>query len=874
MAKREQSFAGDAEVFGPYLVYERIGVGGMATVHRAKERGIAGFERFVALKRLLPHLAEDEKFVRAFVREAKLASLLQHPNIIQLYELGRVGHVYFISMELIEGHDVRQILRHARRVTGPPPIQVVLSILCQVCEALEYAHTRVDENDEPLGLVHRDVSPSNVIVSQSGYVKLVDFGIAKANAVHLRTQSGRVKGKMAYMSPEAVKGVELDARSDMFSTGVLAHELLTARPLFATKNDYQTLMRVQKATVAPPSTYNQACPPELDAIVLKALERDRSKRWQSAEAMREALDELRTDYQLTANPVSLAEWVRLAFAQEAPPRRKSHPALRHPGTSTPVRVPSTPPNPPAQWSDHPSSTHTPTTGPLQIPIGGVALPVAEEDDEIIEIAWGGRSSDGVPVVLDEVPDVSEKVAAPALASESPPAERSGSTLVTHVPPPPVARPPTSPQAWARGTVPRKLFEDEDEDTDEDLLFDPPASERQRPNTRPRPRVARNDPDSKVPVVIFRKPAPLPRPIVDTEIGSSIVARERGRHAPLNVAPQTVAILATMAVAGAALVWFLLARADRTTTTAGASTATSLTFALEPRDATVVIDGQGSHTGSPVEIDLEPGDYRVQVEREGYRSWVSAIHVNEGENQTVRVALDRGATGAASVVVRTERPGLTVLVDGSALSGGTPATFELSAGKHEIQIAEDDVTIWRHEFTAAADTHYEFHPVLLDARDSGSRSHRSHSSRHHRVRAPTIETPEVVQASLPPSADAGAVPPLGLVEVGGEPPPAPPPRPAVNRPATAPIVVPPGAVRRVSGRPPSIPRQYRASVPPHVSAKLCIDRRGHVTSATVLTEVGADLTRIVEKALKRWRYRPYRAKGTRVPACFAISFATR
>src|ERR1041385_6947134 len=153
--------AAAAEQFGPYLVYERLGVGGMATVHRALERGIEGFERVVALKRLLPHLAADASFIKSFVREAKLASLLNHVNIVQIFELGRVGTQYFISMEYIDGRDIRQLLRHAPKVTGPPAIHVTVGLLLQLCDALEYAHTRCDDEGAPLKLVHRNNSPAN-----------------------------------------------------------------------------------------------------------------------------------------------------------------------------------------------------------------------------------------------------------------------------------------------------------------------------------------------------------------------------------------------------------------------------------------------------------------------------------------------------------------------------------------------------------------------------------------------------------------------------------------------------------------------------------------------------------------------------------------
>src|SRR4051812_27349967 len=306
------------EPFGPYLVYERLGVGGMATVHRALERGIEGFERIVALKRLLPHLAADASFIKSFVREAKLASLLNHVNIVQIFELGRVGTQYFISMEYIDGRDIRRILRHARKVSGPPPIHVTVGLLLQLCDALEYAHHKADDAGHPMGLVHRDVSPSNVLVTHAGQVKVIDFGIAKAQSAQLRTQTGRVKGKLAYMAPEALAGKDLDARSDLFAVGVIAHELLTARPLFAAKNEYQTLMKVQRGEVIPPSTFNQGCPPELDAIVLRALAREADDRFDHAGALRDQLHALRKQYGLQAAGRDVASWLAWAFSLEAP----------------------------------------------------------------------------------------------------------------------------------------------------------------------------------------------------------------------------------------------------------------------------------------------------------------------------------------------------------------------------------------------------------------------------------------------------------------------------------------------------------------------------------------------------------------------------
>jgi serine/threonine protein kinase len=303
------------EIFGPFEVTQRLGIGGMATVHRAVERGIEGFERVVALKRLLPHLAEDEAFVRAFVREAKLASLLQHGSIVQLYELGRVDGSYFIAMEYVRGCDLRRILRQAKRVMGPPPVSVAMALVGELLDALDYAHTRTDDDGTPLGLVHRDISPSNLLVSHDGYLKVIDFGIAKATLGPLATHTGRIKGKLSYLAPEALAGRGLDNRSDLFSASIIAHELLCAHPLFAADNDFRTIERVQYMEPPAPSTKNPKVPPALDALVLRGLTKDPSERWHSASQMRAELADVVVRHRLHCTNREVAAWVAEAFAE-------------------------------------------------------------------------------------------------------------------------------------------------------------------------------------------------------------------------------------------------------------------------------------------------------------------------------------------------------------------------------------------------------------------------------------------------------------------------------------------------------------------------------------------------------------------------------
>ncbi len=296
------------EEFGPYVVQERLGLGGMATVYRAKKRGIEGYERNVALKRMLSHLAEDAQFVESFIREAKVASLLVHPNIAQVYDFGRINGTYYIAMELVQGFDLRKLLRHANRTSEPIPLPVILSILVEMCDALDYAHTFVDEHGQALGIVHRDVSPSNLIVAHNGHVKMIDFGIAKAQSRSLRTESGQAKGKLGYMSPEAATGQQIDAGADVFSAGVVAWELITAQPLFSAKSDFETMRRIREVDVVPPSRTNSQCPRALDELVLSATARDPRYRLHSAAMFRQKLDEIANRAGIQVSARSVAEW--------------------------------------------------------------------------------------------------------------------------------------------------------------------------------------------------------------------------------------------------------------------------------------------------------------------------------------------------------------------------------------------------------------------------------------------------------------------------------------------------------------------------------------------------------------------------------------
>src|SRR6185369_6175956 len=272
--------------FGKYYLLERVNVGGMAEVFKAKAFGVEGFERLLAVKRILPNIAEDEEFITMFIDEAKIAVQLNHANICQIFDLGKVDDSYFIALEFVHGKDLRAIFDRCKQkpLDGSPamPIAQACFIIMKTCEGLDYAHNKKDANGSELHLVHRDVSPQNVLISYEGEVKLIDFGIAKAAGKASKTQQGILKGKFGYMSPEQVRGLPLDRRSDIFSLGIVLYELLTSERLFVGESDFSTLEKVRNVEILPPSTYNRRIPEELERIVLKALAKDVEDRYQNA----------------------------------------------------------------------------------------------------------------------------------------------------------------------------------------------------------------------------------------------------------------------------------------------------------------------------------------------------------------------------------------------------------------------------------------------------------------------------------------------------------------------------------------------------------------------------------------------------------------
>ncbi|HLL22077.1 MAG TPA: serine/threonine-protein kinase [Kofleriaceae bacterium] len=294
-----------ADAFGPYTVYEQLGVGGMAIVHRA-EIVADGRTHVVALKRLLPELARDSSFVRRFIDEARLGQRIRHVNIAQTHEVGCIDGTHFIALEYVHGPTLQRLLHHAMS-TRAMPVYVALHIITQITRALAYAHGLRDDNDRPIGLIHRDIAPSNIIIADTGTAKLIDFGVAKTSVGHVRTQAGSIIGKLGYVAPEYLRG-KLDARVDLYSLGVVAHELLTARKLFDV-DDIRTAEQLRAREIEPPSRFNDSVPEELDAIIMAALQRDPDARWQTAYAMYTALVSFAHEAGLQVRDADVANWV-------------------------------------------------------------------------------------------------------------------------------------------------------------------------------------------------------------------------------------------------------------------------------------------------------------------------------------------------------------------------------------------------------------------------------------------------------------------------------------------------------------------------------------------------------------------------------------
>jgi serine/threonine protein kinase len=460
---------GAPEYLGKYQLLRPLARGGMAELHLARQEGIAGFEKTVVIKRVLPHLAEYRDFATMFLDEARIAAKLSHPNIVQYFDFGEADGSYYIAMEYLAGEDLTAIARAGRKRDRRLPEVLAAYIMAAACDGLHYAHTLVDESGRALNIVHRDISPSNIFVTYQGEVKVLDFGIAKAEGKLSRTRTGLLKGKYLYMSPEQVRGEPLDGRSDVFALGAVLYEILTDAPAFLRDSELDTLRAIMLEEVEPPRSKAPEVSEAMQAIVLKALAPDLERRYRSALHMRKALEEYLSTHARGTVSAQLQSYVRELMGEERVAQRLRTATI----AATSQRAPTPPSNPersapPLFEADSEvrvargeafldAGAELPAEGQRVVPIPG-AGGVAGEGRQPTRLSRADRAREGEgPDSTRELrpssSDPSERITRPEAEGEGEGAAAGAQAMGAEPPKPVLSGPPTVPRAALRPPAP-------------------------------------------------------------------------------------------------------------------------------------------------------------------------------------------------------------------------------------------------------------------------------------------------------------------------------------------------------------------------------------------------------------------------------------
>lgn len=704
--------------FGKYHLLERVNVGGMAEVYKAKMVGVEGFEKLLAIKRILPAIAADKDFITMFIDEAKISVQLTHANIAQTFELGRIGDTYYIAMEYVPGRDLRALFDRLRRRGEVVPPELACYAMSRVAEGLDYAHRKRDAKGRELGIIHRDISPQNVLVSYEGEVKLIDFGIAKAANKMMKTQAGILKGKFGYMSPEQVRGVPLDRRSDIFAVGIVLHELLVGERLFVGESDYSVLEKVRSASVPRPSNKRRSVTPQLEKIVMRALAKNPDDRYQHASELVADLQRYLLAQERLFTREDLAAFIKAQFPDEWESEKRSQlessgddrtptgpaaielaePSLggkTRPGLEGAAARPSAPPPPVAAASARRESPLRPRLAQAALAAETEKVRVLPQEHDIVELDDH-----------DEVTATATQTDSSAEAITLPPDERTPlSTTRSLVPPRPAP-------------------------TDEEIIVGDLPTRVGKPATSRPPR-----PPARSETVEYAEPSePTPRAIgfgdeddERTSSGENALVRNRGGRSPgaISIADETDESTAVQPPSGAhssprgsqwaivpiagalaALVGYLALAAvqhrwpfnpvDRieenpiAQAVAGAASEVpkgALIVITEPHDAQVLIDDEpaAKSAGDPnvTREHLEANvTYVVLARQEGYADARQEVELREGERREVRLTL---RPLNAVLTVRSTPIGGRVFVDGRDF-GRTPQSLAtLEPGAHSLRL---------------------------------------------------------------------------------------------------------------------------------------------------------------------------------------------
>ncbi|MFT3710306.1 MAG: serine/threonine-protein kinase [Archangium sp.] len=395
-------------IFGKYLLLERLNVGGMAEVFVAKAFGVEGFERILAIKKILPTMAEDEEFITMFIDEARISVQLNHANVVHIHELGKHDDAYYIAMEYVSGKDLRALLERFRRRKEIMPTAMAVFCATKICEGLDYAHRKKDARGQELHIIHRDVSPQNILISYEGEVKIIDFGIAKAANRSQKTQAGILKGKFGYMSPEQVRGLPINRRSDVFAVGVILYEMLTGEKLFVGESDFSTLEKVRNAEVPTPRQFNPNIPAGLEKVVMKSLAREAEDRYQWSSDLQEDLMRFLLAGDAIYSAKHLSAFMKDAFAEDL--LRENEKMERFAGVEKPEQVeasgitaaPKPPPAAPRRNTAQPSAL-------AALSSGGSSNPPPRRPSQGVAVSAGsGAVAMGIQSAKIEIPPPSEE----------------------------------------------------------------------------------------------------------------------------------------------------------------------------------------------------------------------------------------------------------------------------------------------------------------------------------------------------------------------------------------------------------------------------------------------------------------------------------
>lgn len=643
--------------FGDYYLFERVAVGGMAEVFKGVSYGVEGFERLFAVKRVLPSIAEDNEFIEMFIDEAKIAVQLTHANIGQVFELGNAEGAYFIAMEFVQGKDLRAIFDRSRKHGASLHVAMCCHVIKEVCEALEYAHNKRNDQQQPINLIHRDVSPQNILVSYDGGVKLIDFGIAKAAGKASKTQAGILKGKFGYMSPEQVRGRTIDKRSDLFSLAVVFYELLTLERCFQGESDFSTLEKVRTVDIRRPASLNRNIPPELERILLKGLAKTPEQRYQSAAEFQDALQKYLYQSGNFYSRKDLTRYMKETFGRELDDEQRRMTAFRQYArqhirearrdASVDIEVSKAAPEP-----------FTPDLPAL-----------SWEQDEIETSIW-----DRSPSALTAAPDLNSDAPAAkpglvAAITDRPlgaPAEGPRSTsLLPSVDPSNLAAQQTPQRGQYPATAQLSAVQPAD-------LRMPVGAH--RPRTGQRLFVLLGLVGLLLALGIgawwmtrdTRAMHPLKIDAYPSTVELFVDGVSRGEQAT----PTTIQLDPGPHIIGAVAQGYVEARQEiqlagplkmefRLVPVAGG---TGLTVETEPAGATVYIDGQALAESTPVETrSIEPGLRKLRIEKDGYLRWDGTVTAAEGKMRRVETIRLKPASVSVTFRVTPEDAELTVIL---------------------------------------------------------------------------------------------------------------------------------------------------------------------------------------------------------------------